>query len=129
MASPDNLKYTEDHEWVSIQNNIATIGITDHAQSELGEIVYVEIETIGEELSKGEVFGTVEAVKTTSDLFMPVSGVVREFNKELDESEDDNPAAINTDPYGSGWIIKVEMSDLSEIEGLKSASEYEALIG
>ena len=129
MASPENLKYTEEHEWISVEGSIATIGITDHAQSELGEIVYVEVETQDETLAKDEVFGTVEAVKTTSDLFMPVSGKVIEFNPELDESENDNPAAINEDPYGSGWIIKVEMSDASELESLLSAEAYEALIG
>ena len=102
MASPANLKYTKEHEWVAIEGNIATIGVTDHAQSELGEIVYVEVETVGEEVAKDEVFGTVEAVKTTSDLFMPLTGKVIEFNKELDESEGDNPAAINEDPYGEG---------------------------
>ena len=128
MASPENLKYTEEHEWISIDDDIATIGITDHAQSELGEIVYVEIETVGETIEKGEVFGTVEAVKTTSDLFMPMSGKVIEFNGELDESKEDNPAAINDDPYGSGWIIKVQMNDTSQIEDLLSAETYESLI-
>lgn len=128
MASPENLKYTKEHEWVSIEGNIATIGITDHAQSELGEIVYVEIETVGETIQKDQVFGTVEAVKTTSDLYMPVSGKVIEFNEELDESGEDNPGLINEDPYGKGWIIKVEISDTSQIENLMSAEEYEALI-
>lgn len=129
MASPANLKYTKEHEWVAIEGNIATIGVTDHAQSELGEIVYVEVETVGEEVAKDEVFGTVEAVKTTSDLFMPLTGKVIEFNKELDESEGDNPAAINEDPYGAGWIIKIEISDESEIADLLTAEGYEALIG
>lgn len=129
MASPANLKYTKEHEWVLIEENIATIGITDHAQSELGEIVYVEVETLNEQLNKNEIFGTVEAVKTTSDLFMPLSGKVIEFNKELDESEEDNPAAINEDPYGKGWVIKIELSDTSEIDGLMSADEYETEIG
>ncbi len=129
MASPANLKYTKEHEWVSIDGNIATIGVTDHAQSELGEIVYVEVETLDEEIAKDEVFGTVEAVKTTSDLFMPLSGKVIEFNKELDESEGDNPAAINEDPYGKGWIIKVEISDDTQVADLLSAEAYEALIG
>lgn len=128
MANPSNLKYTKEHEWVSIQDNIATIGITDHAQSELGEIVYVEVETVGEEVAKDEVFGTVEAVKTTSDLFMPLSGKVIEFNPELDESESDNPGAINESPYEGGWIIKVEISNAAEIEELLSAEDYEALI-
>ena len=129
MANPDNLKYTKEHEWVAIEGNIATIGITDHAQSELGEIVYVEVETVGEEVGKDEVFGTVEAVKTTSDTFMPLSGKVIEFNSELDESEGDNPALVNEDAYGEGWIIKVEISDESEIEDLMSAEEYGALVG
>lgn len=128
MASPANLKYTKEHEWVSLDGNIATIGITDHAQGELGEIVYVEVETVNEDLEKNEVFGTVEAVKTTSDLFMPLSGKVIEFNKELDESEEDNPAAINEDPYGKGWIVKIEVSNSSEIDELMSSKEYEAAI-
>jgi len=128
MSSPSNLKYTKEHEWVAIEGNVATIGITDHAQSELGEIVYVEVETVDEEVAKDEVFGTVEAVKTTSDLFMPLSGKVIEFNKELDESEEDNPGAINEDPYGSGWIVKIEMSAPEEVEELLSAEAYEALI-
>jgi len=129
MASPANLKYTKEHEWISLEDNIATIGITDHAQSELGEIVYVEVETVGDEVAKDEVFGTVEAVKTTSDLFMPLSGKVIEFNTELDESEGDNPAAINEDPYRKGWIVKVEISDPDEVDTLLSSAAYEELIG
>ena len=128
MASPDNLYYTKEHEWVSVDGEVATIGITDHAQSELGEIVYVEVETVGEALAKDEVFGTVEAVKTTSDLYLPVSGEIIEFNPELDESEGDNPELINNDPYGKGWIIKVQMSDPTEVESLMSSVEYESLI-
>ncbi len=128
MSSPSNLKYTKEHEWVSIEGDIATIGITDHAQSELGEIVYVEVETVGDEVAKDEVFGTVEAVKTTSDLYMPVSGKVIEFNPELDESEGDNPAAINEDPYGQGWIVKVEMSNPEEVDTLLTSEAYEGLI-
>ena len=128
MASPENLKYTKEHEWVMISDGIATIGITDHAQSELGEIVYVEIETVGEEIQKDEVFGTVEAVKTTSDLFMPITGKVLEFNPDLDESEGDNPGLINEDPYGDGWIIKVEIANPDELDELLSAEEYENLI-
>ena len=128
MASPENLKYTKEHEWVMISDGIATIGITDHAQSELGEIVYVEIETVGEEIQKDEVFGTVEAVKTTSDLFMPITGKVLEFNPDLDESEGDNPGLINEDPYGDGWIIKVEIANPDELDVLLSAEEYENLI-
>ena len=125
MSSPANLYYTEEHEWVSIDGDIATIGITDHAQSELGEIVYVEIETVGETLAKDDVFGTVEAVKTTSDLFMPLSGEVIEFNEDLDESKGDDPELINQDPYGKGWIIKVKMSDPEEVGSLLSAEDYE----
>lgn len=128
MATPENLKYTKEHEWVSLVDGIATIGITDHAQSELGEIVYVEIETVGEEIEKDEVFGTIEAVKTTSDLFMPIKGKVIEFNSNLDESEGDNPGLINEDPYNEGWIIKVEISDEAEFKALLSAEEYENLI-
>ncbi len=129
MATPTNLKYTKEHEWLLIEENIATVGITDHAQGELGEIVYVEIETVGEEIEKDEVFGTIEAVKTTSDLFMPLGGKVIEFNSELDESEGDNPGLINEDSYGQGWIIKIEISDPEEIKDLLTAAEYDDLIG
>jgi glycine cleavage system H protein len=128
MATPQQLKYTKEHEWISVEDGIATIGITDHAQSELGEIVYVEIETVGEVIAKDEIFGTVEAVKTTSDLFMPISGKVIEFNSNIDESDGDNPGLINEDPYGEGWIIKVEIQDASELEELMNAEEYENLI-
>jgi glycine cleavage system H protein len=128
MANPQQLKYTKEHEWISVEDGIATIGITDHAQSELGEIVYVEIETVGEVIAKDEIFGTVEAVKTTSDLFMPISGKVIEFNSNIDESDGDNPGLINEDPYGEGWIIKVEIQDESELEELMSAEDYENLI-
>mgnify|MGYP001824458116 CR=1 FL=1 len=126
---PNDLKYTKEHEWVKkVEGNIVLIGITDFAQSELGEIVYVEVDTVDEELDKDEVFGTVEAVKTTSDLFMPVSGKVLAFNPELDENEEDNPAAINEDPYGNAWIIKVEMSSEADWDNLLSDEQYEALI-
>lgn len=126
MNFPDNLKYTEDHEWVRVEDgNIAVVGVTDFAQSELGELVYVEVESVDETLEQGEVFGTVEAVKTTSDLFMPVSGKVIAFNTELDESDGDNPTLINDDPYGEGWIIKIEMSDPSELDNLMDAAAYE----
>ena len=128
MTFPEDLKYTKEHEWVSIKDGIATIGITEHAQSELGEIVYVEIETVGEHVAKDEVFGTVEAVKTTSDLFMPLAGKVIEFNDQLNEEEGDNPGIINEDPYGKGWIIKMKISDESEAEDLLSASDYKNLI-
>ena len=125
MNIPQNLKYTKDHEWVSVSGDIATIGITDFAQSELGDIVYVEIETEGETLGQEEVFGSVEAVKTVSDLFMPLSGKIIEFNAGLEA----NPESVNTDPYGDGWMVKVKMSDTSELEGLLDAAAYEALVG
>lgn len=125
MNIPANLKYTKDHEWVKIDGDVAIIGVTDFAQGELGDIVYVEIETVDEELDREEVFGTIEAVKTVSDLFMPVSGKVIEKNDGLDS----NPEAVNTDPYGDGWMIKVAMSNPSEADGLLSADEYKALIG
>ena len=128
MNIPAELKYTKEHEWISVDGDVATIGISDFAQSELGELVYVEVETVGETLAKDEVFGTVEAVKTTSDLFMPVSGEVLEFNKHLDENEGDDPTKANNDPYGEGWIIKVKMSDPSELEDLLDAKAYEALV-
>jgi glycine cleavage system H protein len=125
MNIPQNLKYTKDHEWVSVSGDIATIGITDFAQSELGDIVYVEIETEGETLGQEEVFGSVEAVKTVSDLFMPLSGEIIEFNAGLEA----NPESVNTDPYGDGWMVKVKMSDTNELEGLLDAAAYEALVG
>ncbi len=128
MNLPEDLKYTKEHEWVSIKDGVATIGITEHAQSELGEIVYVEIETVGEDVAKDEVFGTVEAVKTTSDLFMPLTGKVVEFNDQLNEEEGDNPGLINEDPYGEGWIIKIEIADETEAAELLSAADYKNLI-
>lgn len=128
MNIPDQLKYTEEHEWISVDGDIVTVGITDFAQSELGELVYVEVDALGENVDKGDVFGTVEAVKTTSELFMPVSGEVLEFNTEIDENEGDNPAVINEDPYGAGWIVKIKMSDSSELEDLLDAGAYEEII-
>lgn len=128
MNIPADLKYTKEHEWVKIDGDIATIGITDYAQGELGELVYVEVDTIDDELAQNEVFGTVEAVKTTSDLFMPISGTVLEMNPELDENEGDNPTAVNADPYGKGWVVKVKMSDKSELDGLLDADAYKSLI-
>jgi glycine cleavage system H protein len=125
MNFPENLKYTKDHEWIRLEGDTAYIGITDFAQGELGDIVYVEIETEGEELAHEEIFGTVEAVKTVSDLFMPVSGKVLEVNPGLQT----NPEAVNKDPYGAGWMIKVAISNTSELEGLLSADAYKALIG
>lgn len=129
MEFPANLKYTEEHEWIRVEEDgTAYIGVTDFAQSELGDIVYVEVETVGETLDKNEIFGTVEAVKTTSDLFMPVSGEILAFNKELDEAEEDNPQAINESPYEDGWIIKIQLSDVSELEDLMDSAAYEALV-
>ncbi len=128
MNLPNDLKYTEEHEWIKIDGNIATVGITDYAQGELGELVYVEVETVGENIAMGEVFGTVEAVKTTSDLYMPVSGTITEFNPQLDENDGDDPTLINSDPYGAGWIVKIELSDLEELGALLDAAAYEALV-
>jgi len=128
MNLPENLKYTKEHEWIKIEGNVATIGITDYAQGELGELVYIEVETVGETIGRDEVFGTAEAVKTTSDLFMPLTGKVLEFNSELSESEGDNPGVINEDPYGKGWIIKVEIQDKSEIDFLLDNNTYLELI-
>jgi len=128
MNIPKELRYTEDHEWVRVEGDIATIGITDYAQKELDELVYVEVETVGETLNAGEVFGAVEAVKTTSDLYMPIGGEILEFNKELDETEGDNPTLINEDPYDKGWIVKVKISDPSELDALLDAAAYEAAI-
>src|ERR1019366_166344 len=125
MNFPENLKYTKEHEWLRVEGDVAYIGITDFAQGELGDIVYVEIETVGEELAHEEIFGTVEAVKTVSDLFMPVSGKVLEVNKGLDT----NPESVNKDPYGTGWMIKVEMKDAGELNSLLSVADYKTLIG
>ena len=125
MNVPENLKYTKDHEWINIDGDVATIGITDFAQGELGDIVYVEVETEGETLDKEEVFGTVEAVKTVSDLFMPLSGEIIEFNESIEST----PESVNSDAYGAGWMIKVKMTDMSEAEDLLSAEDYKALIG
>ncbi|MBL4663840.1 MAG: glycine cleavage system protein GcvH [Flavobacteriaceae bacterium] len=124
MNIPANLKYTKDHEWISIEGDIATVGITDFAQGELGDIVYVEVETLDETLDKDEVFGTVEAVKTVSDLFMPLSGEIVTFNEEL-ESE---PESVNSDPYGEGWMIKIKLSNTEELDDLLDDAGYKALI-
>ncbi|HEX5625123.1 MAG TPA: glycine cleavage system protein GcvH [Saprospiraceae bacterium] len=129
MNFPAELKYTKDHEWIRVEGNIATIGITEFAQSELGDIVYVEVETVGEEVAMHDIFGTVEAVKTTSDLFMPVAGKILEFNPELDEKAGNDPTLINTDPYGKGWIIKAEIVNPSDLNDLLDADAYRALIG
>tara|TARA_B100001146_G_scaffold74817_1_gene66387 strand:+ start:637 stop:1020 length:384 start_codon:yes stop_codon:yes gene_type:complete len=125
METPLNLKYTKDHEWISIDGKIATIGITDFAQRELGDIVYVEVETVGESLNADDIFGTVEAVKTVSDLFLPIAGKIIEFNESLDN----NPEDINNDPYGNGWMVKMEVDDIDEVNNLFSAQQYKKLIG
>ncbi len=124
----EELMYSKEHEWVRVEGNVATIGITDFAQKELGEIVYVEVETVGETIEKDEIFGTIEAVKTTSDLFMPISGKVLEFNSKLDENEGDTPDLVNSEPYGEGWIIKIEVSDAAQLEELMDAAGYKELI-
>lgn len=125
MNIPANLKYTKDHEWVSVDGEIATVGITDFAQKELGDIVYVEVETLDQTLEKDEVFGTVEAVKTVSDLFLPVTGEIIEFNDNLER----NPESVNSDPYGDGWMIKVKISDASQLDELLDSEAYKNLIG
>jgi len=125
MNVPAELKYTKDHEWIKVEGDTVTIGITDFAQGELGDIVYVEVETEGETLDSEEVFGTVEAVKTVSDLFMPVSGEITEFNEAIESA----PESVNNDPYGDGWMIKVKISDASELDALLTADQYKELIG
>jgi glycine cleavage system H protein len=125
MSIPANLKYTKDHEWVSIEGDVATVGITHFAQKELGDIVYVEVETLDQTLDKDEVFGTVEAVKTVSDLFLPLTGEIIAFNESLESA----PETVNSDPYGAGWMIKIKIADASEVEGLLSAEAYTQLIG
>ncbi len=124
MTIPSNLKFTKDHEWVAINGNTATVGITDFAQSELGDIVYVDIDTVGETLDKDAVFGTVEAVKTVSDLILPVSGEIAEFNETLE----DQPELVNTDPYGEGWMVKVTLTNSADLDNLLDAEAYKALI-
>jgi glycine cleavage system H protein len=125
MNTPSELKYTKDHEWIKVEGNIATIGITDFAQSELGDIVFVDVDSVDDELSAGDVFGSVEAVKTVSDLFLPLSGKVTEFNAELE----DQPELLNTDPYGKGWIIKVDIGENVDFTELLSAEQYQESLG
>ena len=125
MNTPSNLKYTKDHEWVKLEGNVVTVGITDFAQGELGDIVYVEVDSLDETLDSEAVFGTVEAVKTVSDLFMPVAGEIIEFNESLEEV----PEKVNEDPYGEGWMIKIRVTDFTEIDSLLSADDYKSLIG
>ncbi len=125
MDFPTELKYTKDHEWIKVEGDIATVGITAFAQGELGDIVYVDIDAVGEDLDAEETFGSVEAVKTVSDLFMPISGEVTEINEALE----DTPEAVNEDPYGAGWMVKIKISDSSELDNLLSAEDYQKLIG
>jgi glycine cleavage system H protein len=125
MNFPADLKYSKEHEWVRVEGNTGTIGITDFAQKELGDIVYVEVETIGDDIARDAVFGTIEAVKTVSDLFMPVAGKVTEKNADLN----DKPETVNTDPYGAGWIIKIEIADIKDLDGLMNAEAYKAHVG
>ncbi len=125
MSIPDNLRYSKDHEWVRVEGDVAFVGITDFAQSELGDIVFVEVETVDEDLPFEEVFGTIEAVKTVSDLFMPVAGKVLEFNEGLE----DNPALINEDPYGEGWVIKIQLGEGADLSSLLTAEAYAAEVG
>jgi glycine cleavage system H protein len=125
MKMPDQLKYTSEHEWIGVEGDVATVGITSFAQGELGDIVFVEIETEGETLGKGETFGTIEAVKTVSDLFMPVGGKVLEINPALEAS----PELVNKDPFGAGWLIKISISNVAELDSLLSAEEYQAMLG
>ncbi len=125
MNFPDDLKYTKDHEWIKLEGDTATVGITDFAQNELGDIVYIEVNTVGETLEQEETFGTIEAVKTVSDLFMPLSGEVTEFNEELEGT----PEVVNQDPYGKGWIAKIKISEPSEVDELMSAEQYKEMVG
>lgn len=129
MNFPDDLKYTKEHEWVRVDGQIATIGITEFAQSELGDIVYIEVETIGELVEKDDVFGTVEAVKTTSDLFMPINAKVLEINPMIDEKSGNDPTLVNSDPYGDGWLVKVEIQNADQLDELLDVTAYRALIG
>jgi len=124
MNVPANLKYTKEHEWIRLEGEVAFVGITDYAQSELGEIVFVEVETVGETIREGKVFGTIEAVKTVSDLYLPVDGKIIEFNHKLEDA----PELVNDDPYGDGWMVKIEVSDPTQLNELLSAAEYEVVI-
>ncbi len=124
MNFPENLRYTNEHEWIRVEGNEAYVGITDYAQSELGEIVFVDVDTVGEEIAQGEVFGSIEAVKTVSDLNMPVTGEVLEFNEALNDA----PEAVNNDPYGEGWIIKISVKDTAELDNLLDAAAYQAIL-
>ncbi|MCI0448495.1 MAG: glycine cleavage system protein GcvH [Chlorobi bacterium] len=125
MNIPEDLKYTKEHEWIKVNGNVGTVGITDYAQGELGDIIYVDVTTIGNEVKQGDTFGTIEAVKTVSDMYAPVSGKIKEFNSSVN----DNPAIVNQDPYGAGWLAKMEISNMGDLDNLLPASEYKKLVG
>ncbi len=125
MNIPEGLKYTKDHEWVKVDGNIGTVGITDYAQGELGDIIYIDVTTVGNDVASGDPFGTIEAVKTVSDMYAPVSGKIAEFNSAVN----DNPASVNQDPYGNGWLVKIEISNMGELESLLSPEDYKTPVG
>lgn len=125
MNIPDGLKYTKEHEWIKVEGNTGTIGLTDYAQGELGDIIYVDVTTVGSDVAQGDTFGTVEAVKTVSDMYAPVSGKIAEFNSAVN----DNPASVNQDPYGAGWLVKMEISNMADLDNLLSPEEYKNLVG
>ncbi len=128
MKFPSELKYTKEHEWIRVEGDVAYVGITDFAQGELGDIVYVEVETVGDVVKAGDIFGTIEAVKTTSDLYMPIDAEVLEVNSKITSNGDDDPALVNSDPYGDGWIVKVKIKDIGSLADLMGAAEYEELV-
>ncbi len=125
MNIPEGLKYTKEHEWVKVEGNIGTVGVTDYAQGELGDIIYIDVTTVGSDVAMGDTFGTIEAVKTVSDMYAPVSGKITEFNSAVN----DNPASINQDPYGAGWLVKIDISNMGDLDSLLSPEEYKNLIG
>ena len=125
MSVPSNLKYTKEHEWIRVEGNTGTVGLTDYAQGELGDIIYVDVTTIGNDVAQGDIFGTVEAVKTVSDMYSPVSGKIAEFNSAVN----DNPASVNQDPYGAGWLVKIEISNMGDLDSLISPEDYKKLVG
>jgi glycine cleavage system H protein len=125
MNIPEGLKYTKEHEWVKVEGNIGTVGVTDYAQGELGDIIYIDVTTVGSDVAMGDTFGTIEAVKTVSDMYAPVSGKITEFNAAVNE----NPASVNQDPYGNGWLVKIEISNMGDLDSLLSPEEYKNLIG
>ncbi len=125
MNIPEGLKYTKDHEWVKVEGNIGTVGITDYAQGELGDIIYIDVTTVGNDVAAGDAFGTIEAVKTVSDMYAPVSGKITEFNSAVN----DNPASVNQDPYGNGWLVKIDISNMGDLDNLLSPADYKTQIG